>query len=49
MWVLFLLGTMGFAIVGLIIVWIGNRVINSMVEEAEKNMEDKKKESKNEK
>ena len=36
MWVLFLLAVLGYAVLGLIIVWIGNKVINSIKKDDKK-------------
>lgn len=36
MWAIFLLSAMGFAIATLILVWIGNKIINSMIKENKK-------------
>lgn len=36
MWVLFLLAVLGYAVLGLIIVWIGNKIINSIKKDDKK-------------
>lgn len=36
MWAIFLLSAMGFAIATLILVWIGNKIINSMIKDNKK-------------
>lgn len=46
MWVLFLLAVLGYAVLGLIIVWIGNKVINSIKKDnkkANRELEEEKK------
>lgn len=44
MWLIFLLATLGFAIIALILVWIGNKVVNSIRRDNFKTENDMKKE-----
>lgn len=36
MWAIFLISAMGFAIAAMVLVWIGNKIINSMIKENRK-------------
>jgi membrane protein implicated in regulation of membrane protease activity len=49
MWVVFLLAAMGFAIATLLVVYIGNKVVNAMKRDDEKLNKDISKEKTNEK
>ena len=49
MWVVFLLATMGFAIATLLVIYIGNKVVNAMKRDGVKLNKDINKEKTNEK
>lgn len=36
MWAIFLLSAMGFAVAAMVLVWIGNKIINSIIKENRK-------------